>query len=363
MVHPRAEMAAQWRQAITAAAGSLQRYAIVEVAADSAGWIDSGVELRGGESVSLLSAGSAGLAGNDAVSFEAQTLLWHRIRPGGTIAKFPAATTTFTAGAAGRLELVVNFPGAWIDPAGGLAPDWPRQAAAGAFTVVVLVWKGAAADGLGVLAAADRSGAAAAERARVLAPARLPRGWQPLWRVGETEVYTEIAAAGHQHIACRCCGDGGIIKYPVDLPLDDSTRLAWNWRMIALPSQLKEDVMTAHDYLSIAVEFDNGQDLSYIWSSGLPAGAHFRCPLPWWDKRETHQVVRSGEGELGRWLEQEQPVLADYRRAVGGALPRRIVGIWLIAVAILQRRRGECEYRNIELRSAGGTMAIDPGSA
>ena len=30
--------------------------------------------------------------------------------------------------------------------------------------------------------------------------------------------------------------------------------------------------MITHDYLSIAVEFDNGQDLTSLWSSALPVG-------------------------------------------------------------------------------------------
>ena len=121
-----------------------------------------------------------------------------------------------------------------------------------------------------------------------------------------------------------------------------------------------EDVTPTHDYLSIAVEFDNGLDLTYLWSAALPVGTVFRCPLPWWDQRETHQVVRSGAAGLGHWVAEEQSLLADYERAIGGPVPARIVGVWLIAVAILQRGRGECDYRGIELRSAGGTRSIGP---
>ena len=358
-----ATVVAQWKEAIAASGTALLRHAVVDIPADSPGWVDSGIDLKAGESVTLLSTGSAGLAGGADISFAAQTLLWRRIRSGGEIAKLPASTTTFTVAETGRLEFVVNFPGAWIDRSGGLDADWPRQAAAGVFTVAVLVWKGSADDGLGYFAAADKSGIASGERARLISPARLPRGWENLWRVGESEVYREpFEVKERQHIACRCSADGGIIKHPLDLPLDGTTRLAWDWRMIALPSKVKEDITPTHDYLSIAVEFDNGQDLTYIWSSALPLGTSFRCPLPWWDKRETHQVVRSGENELGRWLEEEQPLLADYERAVGGPLPSRVVGVLLIAVAILQRGRGECDYRNIELRGAGGVHVVGPAS-
>jgi Protein of unknown function (DUF3047) len=351
----------QWRDAIAASAGVLLRHAIVEVAADSAGWIESGVAVKSGESVTLLSVGSAALANNAQVSFGAQSMLWRRIRPGGHVGKFPAATTTFTAGESGDLDLVVNFPGAWVDPAGELDGAWPRQAAVGGFTVAVLVWKGAAIDGLSALATTDQSGVAGIERARMLSPAQLPRGWHSLWRVGDTEIYADSGTAtGRQQISCRCACDAGILKYPIDMPLEATTRLAWHWRMIALPSVQREDALTSHDYLSIAVEFENGQDLTYIWSSSLPVGTAFRCPLPWWDKHETHQVVRSGNGDLGRWLEEERPILADYKAAIEGPVPQRIVGVWLIAVAVLQRRRGECDYRNIELRSGDRVRQVEP---
>jgi hypothetical protein len=65
-----------------------------------------------------------------------------------------------------------------------------------------------------------------------------------------------------------------------------------------------------------------------------------KCPLPWWDKRETHQVVRSDLAKLGVWLEEKQPVLDDYERAIGGELPKRIVAIWLIAVSVFRKRLG-----------------------
>ena len=117
---------------------------------------------------------------------------------------------------------------------------------------------------------------------------------------------------------------------------------------------------TVNDYLSIAVEFDNGQDLTYLWSATLPVGTSFRCPFPWWNERETHHVIRSGPAGLGRWQEETQPLLADYERAIGGPPPSRIVAVWLISVAILQRGRGECEYRKIELRGGSGNVFIGP---
>ncbi|MDC6711173.1 DUF3047 domain-containing protein, partial [Leclercia adecarboxylata] len=112
-----------------------------------------------------------------------------------------------------------------------------------------------------------------------------------------------------------------------------------------------------HDYLSIAVEFENGLDLTYLWSSSLPVGTHFRCPLPSWDQRETHWVVRSGAAELGRWLDEKRPILEDYRAAIGGPDPARVVAVWLIAVSLFQRDVGDCAYAGIALSNADGIAA------
>ena len=123
-----------------------------------------------------------------------------------------------------------------------------------------------------------------------------------------------------------------------------------------MPSKRREDTLPTHDYLSIAVEFENGRDLTYMWSAALPEGKVFQCPLPWWDKRETHQVVRSDLAKLGVWLEEEQSVLNDYERAIGGVLPKRITGIWLIAVSVFQKGRGTCSFARIRLKSATGEV-------
>ena len=38
---------------------------------------------------------------------------------------------------------------------------------------------------------------------------------------------------------------------------------AWSWLVEKLPSELLEDLALTHDYISVAVEFDNGQDITY----------------------------------------------------------------------------------------------------
>jgi hypothetical protein len=76
----------------------------------------------------------------------------------------------------------------------------------------------------------------------------------------------------------------------------------------------------------------------------------YRCPLPNWKARETHVVVRSGRSGLGQWLDEERDLHADYTSIIGGPA-REVVRVWLIAISLLQRGHGRCEYASIRLVS------------
>ena len=112
--------------------------------------------------------------------------------------------------------------------------------------------------------------------------------------------------------------------------------------------------MAKHDYFSIAVKFENGKDLTYMWSAAMPEGTHFMCPLSDWHNVEWHAVVRSGETDLGKWLAEERDVLADYNRVIGGKAPGRITQVWLISNSIIQQGEGRATYGDIMLTGSEG---------
>ncbi len=345
-------------KALEGAASVVRSSAVVRLPADAGAWLATGLHVLAGQEVTLLSRGVLWLSREHGMGVQGKLALWYRLGDG-PIAKALGATTTFVADKDGPLWLINHLAGQWDDVEGNFDPSY--QAGGGALSVGAVIWAASARAGLEKLALRDGTGLASDELERLDAARPAPAGWRPLWRVGETSIFCDAPQnGGPARILCRCAEDAGIIKYALDLPLGEATRLAWAWRVDELPSPVAEDQAPTHDYLSIAVEFENGQDLTYIWSSVLAPETSFRCPLPWWDKRETHVVVRSGQEELGRWLEEERSVLADYRRAVGGPDPARIVGVWLIAVSAFQRRRGSCDYARIRLEGGGADVLIGP---
>jgi hypothetical protein len=188
-----------------------------------------------------------------------------------------------------------------------------------------------------------------------------PHGWRYLEEITalcKADIYKAASAQGKREpkrqIAIETEKNVGILLHPTNVALKPATTLRWAWNVETLPSKVSEETAPTHDYLSIAVKFDNGQDLTYMWSAEMPAGKGFRCPLPTWDVRETHVVVRSGEKDLGRWLREERNILADYKKYVGGAPPKRVTEVWLIANTIFQQGKGAARVGNITL---GGPKA------
>jgi hypothetical protein len=276
------------------------------------------------------------------------------VRIGGRapIRKVTANACSFEAWGDGEIEFCLKPPGEWLDDSGRLDPAVPRTGVTGKISVTLALWPGDAATGV---AAFERVTGLKGLVAKAEAP---PPGWSYLWRIGDGSIYTPRHEDGRACIHVHTHGDVGILQYPVEAPLDDDVTLEWRWRVDRLPSALPEHIQPTHDYLSIAVEYDNGQDLTYFWSNSLPVDTVFGCPLPWWDKRETHWAVRSGTAGLGTWVSELRHLKRDYVRAIPGAVPAKIVRVWLIANSVFQRGQGEATFADIALTSGGRRIQI-----
>ncbi len=330
-------------------APEIRQARVLTLSADEAGWTPAGFEVKPGEEVTVFAAG--GFIASKALDlrFGARIGVWLRAGDQGHIRKTGGAAATLRMSEGGPLHVVAKPPGEWADERGAFDPAFPRGGLAGVLSVCVIVWKESALKGLDVMARAGDHEALVAEALEdARHPVEAPEGWRYLWRLGEGRIYREASDGDQRRICCHTHEDVGILQFPADFALTDTTRLRWRWKADRLPCDLPEDIQPTHDYLSIAVEFENGQDLTYMWSSKLAVGTIFRCPLPYWDRVETHWVLRSDARQLGQWLSEERPVKADYARAVG-APPARIVRVWLIAVSVFQRGTGICEYADIEL--------------
>ncbi|HYB12545.1 MAG TPA: DUF3047 domain-containing protein [Myxococcota bacterium] len=325
-------------------------------------WTRTGVHVMKGDCVTWLAAGRIVISPELDLSGGPRFHLWGRIGDRGTIMNGPGDTFTLAARDEGPLDLAI-YHGEWATPEGELAT--PREAYAtvkGALDVCLLHWQrpglDAAREGLGRLAAlAPDEPLVAAELARLESPARDPAGWRHLWFLGQSRIFEAARADRRDAIRIAMRDDLGIVQKSAPFELVPGTTITWQWKVDSLPAQVAEDTLPTHDYLSVAVEFENGKDLSYFWSCALPVGHAFACPIPTWTPRETHLVLRSGREELGRWLRESRDLHGDCVRTYGSA-PSRVVAIWLIAVSSFRHGRGEALVADIALEGGGKRLVV-----
>lgn len=195
-----------------------------------------------------------------------------------------------------------------------------------------------------------------------------PEGWAYLPELavlGPADIYRIVprpkgdgGPKTQMHVHTR--KNAGILTRDVDVPLTAATQLQWRWKVDQIPSKLPETAAANHDYFSIAVKFENGKDLTYMWSSSLDKELGFDCPLPGWTGREYHVVVRSGGGDVGKWLAERRNVAADYAKHVGPEQPGRITQVWFIANTIIQQGEATAQFGDIVLTPgpAGKSLSV-----
>jgi hypothetical protein len=318
-------------------------------------WRDTGIRLRPGEEVTIFAAGRTYASRPLDVWVTPKTQLWARLGERGPIRSSSRNTNTLRADAAANFYLGNYFPNDWKDTTGArVQDDAVHRQVTGETRILIVRWYGSARDGLDALIRlGDPLGLASSELERLEHDPAAPVGWHYLWHLGDAEIFRACAdPSGAAALCCEVDNDVGILQRDAPFPLLPGTELTWRWRVDALPGLLREDSVPSHDYLSIAVEFANGVDLTYYWSKELPVGTGYWCPLPNWKHREFHVVIRSGANGLGEWHSERRNLHADAIRYLG-AHPGDVVRVWLIAVSIFKRQSGSCIYADIRLRTEG----------
>lgn len=346
---------------------SVRDLKVLYLSADLGPWLDTGLMLQQGDRVTMVVEGTVWWSRTYKLGLDQPLTTWARVGVKGPVFHGTDRSNTFVAEHGGALQLK-SMPTRWLDRSGRYTPEPPpaNPDTGGGASVLLIRWA-AGADPAAELSAmsntADAPAWAAAEIERLKKPPQVPAGWNYLWELGPANIFHEIevqAADGGpaRRMDVHTKADVAILQRDIEHALSSATKLAWNWKIDALPAAVSENTAPTHDYLSIAVEFDNGRDLTYFWSRDLPVGTHFHCPLEAWKDRETHVAIRSGTADLGRWLKEEHPILEDYARAIGGTPPGRIVRVWLIANSVFQRGEGRGQFGDIRLIESKGEAKV-----
>lgn len=139
---------------------------------------------------------------------------------------------------------------------------------------------------------------------------------------------------------------------PVVIADEDVTCL---WRVDDLPSRLAGDTTLTHDYLSEALEFDDGCDRTRYWSSNQPEVQLRLSVAALAPPRDT----RGRPLRDGRARSMARPATGGTRRPPRrGAAPSRVVRAWPISCTFPQAGRAAGELRRIELVERKRTVKV-----
>jgi hypothetical protein len=144
--------------------------------------------------------------------------------------------------------------------------------------------------------------------------------WQP-WRFSAETLYTPLEVDGRR--AVKAVSDGSASGYyrKMNIDLQQTPILRWSWRVDNTLGEVDERSKGGDDYPArvyvIAAQplfFWKSRALNYVWSSVQPEGSH------WPNAYSSNAVViavRSGDGGLGKWHEEERNVREDFERYFG----------------------------------------------
>ena len=333
----------------------VREYTRLTMDGSQAPWVAADMSLQPGDEVTYFCCGRVYVNNFLDIYVNPSLQVWCKLGDQGEIFRGTRDSHSFVAGHSGAPQFGNYFPNDWADLNGSrVQDDDVYSSLTGAVEILIVRWSTTAREGVkALMERGDVDGCLQSELDRLQLGDTTPGGWEYLWHLGPGEIYREQnSTEGKPCIHCHTSADVGILQKSVDIPLDETSEISWRWCVEQLPGILREDTVPSHDYLSIAIEFDNGRDITYYWSCALPVGTGYDCPLPNWQGKEYHVVVRSGQSNLGQWLQERRNLFDDYQHYMGEP-PARIVKVWLIANSIFQRQPGECNYADIVLHSRG----------
>ena len=317
-------------------------------------WSQNLGEIKAGQSVTFLLSGRWWILKEHNYWVDPGVAFFARIS-GGTMYNPASNTGTMLADRNGTLE-IARTVGQFKNAKGELFPSEEQyKAAEGLIEGIAIIWEGDPLDGLVQLSATgDVDGLVTAELNRINYQKLLPAGWSYMYMFGDSGIFSE---GNEGELQCNSHKNVGILQYAIDAPLTKDLELDWKWIVDKLPSPVAEDQILTHDYLSIAVEFDDGKDITYMWSAELDEGKVFQCPLPRWAEIETHVVQRSGNKLMGKKIKESRNLHDDYYQYIDGSASS-ITRVWLIANTVFMRGAGRCSYSDILLTQNGQQTKI-----
>ncbi len=152
----------------------------------------------------------------------------------------------------------------------------------------------------------------------------IPDGWKggQTWGFPKHD-FTVVDNDGRRALHLRSKDETSTVSQDIKgkVKLKETPILEWSWKVVTLPkgadSRSKHtDDQAAQLYVSWPrfPQAVRSRIIGYIWDTTAPQGLFVESEKT---STVTYVVVRSGPGELGKWLTERRNVVEDYRKIYG----------------------------------------------
>lgn len=149
-------------------------------------------------------------------------------------------------------------------------------------------------------------------------------GWERKAFKGET-VYRPIREEGRAAVKAESRASASAMVYRVSLDPKAYPRLSWSWKIVRTIGKGDERTKGGDDYAARvyvvfpSVLFWRTRAVNYIWANRLPRGDFLPNA---YTGNAVMVAVESGDGNAGRWIDEERDIVEDYHRAFGEDPPK-----------------------------------------
>lgn len=152
----------------------------------------------------------------------------------------------------------------------------------------------------------------------------LAAGWEKKVFQGET-VYRPVLEEGRPAVKAESRASASALVYRVSFDPKTHPRLSWSWKIARTIRKGDERTKKGDDYAArVYVVFPSAlfwrtRAVNYIWANRLPRGDFLPNA---YTGNAVMVAVESGDGNAGRWIDEERDLVEDYRRAFGEDPPK-----------------------------------------
>jgi hypothetical protein len=148
----------------------------------------------------------------------------------------------------------------------------------------------------------------------------VPKGWQLKEKSGKAELAV-VKDSGLHAVLFRSADSSFSLQKEVAVDLKQYPVLTWMWKAVKLPKGGDFRRSSADDQAAqLFLVFSKTEAIVYIWDTTAPQGlTEDTKPVPFMHVHVV--VVRSGQAELGKWINETRNVYEDYKKLYGKEPP------------------------------------------